>query len=172
MVKVKITFFTYAEPLVVDELKLALTHKKSFKAKLRIEVLIFRTRLDEKGEEHRTLVKEMLDIDKPPKAITNANVDKIGSSELKELNAKCDDVGTVGENGSGWIIKKFLNIFIDIYETNPIRAASYIPTPPKYNNSRCGLINIQNDDQECFEWCMKYHQSNKGSIRTAALKRP
>ena len=105
--KSKDNVFTYAEPLVIEELKLALTHKKSFKAKLRIEVLIFRTRLDEQGEEHRTLVKEMLDIDKPPKAITNANVDKIGSSELKELNAKCDDVGTVGENGSGWIIKKF-----------------------------------------------------------------
>ena len=58
-------------------------------------------------------------------------------------------------------LSKMLNIFIDIYETNPIRGSSYIPTPPKFNNSRCGLINIQNDDQECFRWCLKYHPSVK-----------
>ena len=68
--------------------------------------------------------------------------------------------------------KKFINIFIDIYETNPIRGSSYIPTPPKFNNSRCGLINIQNDDQECFRWCLKYHQSakDKNASRICKLK--
>ena len=57
-------------------------------------------------------------------------------------------------------LSKNNSIFIDVYETSPIRAASYIPTPPKYNNAKCGLINIQNDDQECFR-CLKCHQSAK-----------
>ena len=26
----------------------------------------------------------------------------------------------------------------------------------------CGLINIHNEDEECFRWCLKYHQSKKG----------
>ena len=123
--------------------------------------MIRRDKMDEHGVMQHTLVKEMIYTDNLPRTITNGNVNTIGSSQLEALSAKCDEVGTVGENGSGWIIKKHLNIFIDIYETNPIRGSSYIPTPPKFNNSRCGLINIQNDDQERFRWCLKYHQSAK-----------
>ena len=53
----------------------------------------------------------------------------------------------------------------------PQRASSYIPTPEKYSNPKCGLINIKNNDQECFRWCMKYHQSDKvkHSNRTTVL---
>ena len=44
----------------------------------------------------------------------------------------------------------------------PQRGSSWIPTPDRYNNARCGLINIRNeDDVECFKWCVKYHQSKK-----------
>jgi elongation factor Tu len=50
---------------------------------------------------------------------------------------------------------------------------SYIPTPEKFSNSKCGLINIKNDDQECFRWCLKYHQSikDKHSDRITVLKK-
>ena len=51
--------------------------------------------------------------------------------------------------------------------------SSYIPTPEKYSNPKCGLKNIQNDDQECFKWCMKYHQTDKSknSDRLSVLKK-
>ena len=54
-----------------------------------------------------------------------------------------------------------------------MRGSSYIPTPARYSNSKCGLINIQNDDQECFRWCMRYHQSEKkqNDKRLSALKK-
>ena len=42
MVKIKIRFFSYDEPLATDELKIAVTKKPSFKAKLGIEALIYR----------------------------------------------------------------------------------------------------------------------------------
>ena len=50
----------------------------------------------------------MIHIDTPPRAITNGNVDNIGSSELKALSVKCDDVGTVGETGSGGLFSKII----------------------------------------------------------------
>ena len=34
-------------------------------------------------------------------------------------------------------------------------------TPVKFQNLKCGLVNIQNEDDECFRWCMLYHQSQK-----------
>jgi hypothetical protein len=51
---------------------------------------------------------------------------------------------------------------MDVYETKPARGSSYIPTPEKYSNPKCGLVNIKNQDQECFKWCMKYHQTSRG----------
>ena len=42
-----------------------------------------------------------------------------------------------------------------------MRASSYIPTPDKYSNPKYGLLNIQNDDELCFQWRMRYHQSAK-----------
>ena len=57
--------------------------------------------------------------------------------------------------------KKIHYAFIETYKKKPVRGSSYIPTPDKYNHPKCGLINIQNEDQECFRWCMKYHQSEK-----------
>jgi hypothetical protein len=56
-------------------------------------------------------------------------------------------------------VKKYTKLAIDIFETKPLRASSYIPTPERFSNAKCGLINIHNTDQECFRWCMRYHQS-------------
>ena len=63
--------------------------------------------------------------------------------------------------GSGWTIQSFDSLYVDIYETKPLRGSYHIPTPAKYSYAKCGWINIQNDDQECFKWCMRYHQSEK-----------
>ena len=75
--------------------------------------------------------------------------------------------------GSGWSVKRIKGLFITTYTQKPSRGSSYIPTPPTLVNPKCGLINIQNDDNECFKWCMVYHQSEKGkhSHRTSALKK-
>ena len=53
---------------------------------------------------------------------------------------------------------KFFSLSYDIYENKAARSGSYIKTPEKYSNAKCGLINIQNKDDKCFMWCVKYHQ--------------
>lgn len=58
-------------------------------------------------------------------------------------------------------ISRINKIIVAIYTTRKERGSSYMPTPEKYSNSFCGLINIKNYDNECFKWCMKYHQSEK-----------
>ena len=76
-----------------------------------------------------------------------------------------DDISELFDNithkGTGWSLKKIHYVFIETYDKKAVRGSSYIPTPEKYSNAKCGLINIQNDDQECFKWCMKYHRSEK-----------
>ena len=38
-----------------------------------------------------------------------------------------------------------------IYE--PTKGSSYIPLPAELRNSLKGLVNLKNDDNECFRWC-------------------
>ena len=69
---------------------------------------------------------------------------------------------------------KLFKIDLKGFTTKAERGSSWIPTPEKYNNAKCGLINIKNEDgNECFKWCMKYHQSEKKEQihRVSALKR-
>ena len=47
------------------------------------------------------------------------------------------------------------------FKNKAAMGSSWIPTPERYSNAKCGLINIQNADQECFRWCMRYHQPKK-----------
>ena len=68
---------------------------------------------------------------------------------------------------------KYYALMLKCFINNPQRGSSWIPTPDRYNNARCGLINIRNeDDQECFKWCAKYHLSKKEkhSDRVSVLK--
>ena len=55
--------------------------------------------------------------------------------------------------GSGWIIDKIENIWINISNCEPLAGSTYIPLPPELNNSMKGLINLKNKDIECFKWC-------------------
>ena len=57
------------------------------------------------------------------------------------------------ERGSGWIVDKIEDIKINIANYEPLAGSSYIPLPPKLNNSMKGLINLKNKDDECFKWC-------------------
>ena len=62
---------------------------------------------------------------------------------------------------SGYTLEKIHYLFIESFSVKPIRGSSYIPTPLKFSDSRCGLIHIRNDDNTCFKWCMKYHETKK-----------
>ena len=55
--------------------------------------------------------------------------------------------------GSGWAIENIRRLFINIVSYVPLKARSYLPLPEELRNSRKGLINIKNTDNECFCWC-------------------
>ena len=55
--------------------------------------------------------------------------------------------------GSGWIINKTENIFIELANYDPLAGSSYFSLPPELRNSMKGLINLKNKDIKCFKWC-------------------
>ena len=95
-----------------------------------------------------------------PYSLNKSNYKKVLDLLKNDLTSQEDEIGERVE-GSGWTLYRYLYFTIDIFKIRPIRASSYIPTPEKYANAKCGLINIKNEDQQCFKWCMKYHQTKK-----------
>ena len=59
------------------------------------------------------------------------------------------------EKGSGWMIDSVIDCTISISKDNPVAGHSYIKLLKEFDQSRKGLINIKNtDDNECFKWCL------------------
>ena len=59
--------------------------------------------------------------------------------------------------GSGWVIERILNLYFNVVSYLPLKGRSYFPLPEELRNSRKGLINIKNDDNQCFRWCHVRH---------------
>ena len=59
--------------------------------------------------------------------------------------------------GSAWIIKSVDGHFINVVRYRPLRGSSYIPLPKELQNPAKGIINIKNNDDECFRWCHIRH---------------
>ena len=55
--------------------------------------------------------------------------------------------------GSGWTIQSVDNHYLNIVQYKPMKGSSYIKLPQELRNSEKGLINMKNEDNECFRWC-------------------
>ena len=95
--------------------------------------------------------------------MNNTSADSMSSNNLSEVLGKQAKKiqQKINDQNDSWSVDVFYYVIISCYTIKQPRAASYIPTPEPYNNPKCGLVNIQNKDDRCFQWCMKYHQTNK-----------
>ena len=66
------------------------------------------------------------------------------------LMEKLDDIQL---EGSGFQFQEIEEVILQIYKVNDIQASSWVELPPKYKNNQ-SVINIKNNDQFCFLWCI------------------
>ena len=59
--------------------------------------------------------------------------------------------------GSGWTVQSVDNHYLNIVIYKPMKGSSYIQLPSELRNSAKGLINMKNEDNECFRWCHIRH---------------
>ena len=86
------------------------------------------------------------------------NIDKTLDSLDRELAAMVEEINY---RASNLTLSKINYFAFDVYKIKPPRGSSYIPTPATFANPNSGLINIKNNDNKCFKWCMTYHQCDK-----------
>ena len=77
----------------------------------------------------------------------------------------------IEEKDSGYIFYSFLKMYVSVAEYKPLKAGTYLEVPSKLQNPMKGLINIINNDEECFRWCHIRHlnpqQKNPQRIKTS-----
>ena len=59
--------------------------------------------------------------------------------------------------GSEWVIDRIDSHYLNVTLYKPLNGSSYIQLPTDLRNTKKGLINIKNEDNECFRWCHIRH---------------
>ena len=59
--------------------------------------------------------------------------------------------------GSGWTIQSVDHHYLNVIKYKPMKGSSYIELPQELRHSAKGLINMKNEDNECFRWCHIRH---------------
>ena len=62
-------------------------------------------------------------------------------------------IGVWLSEGSGWTISSIDEHYINTGVYEPTKGSLYIPLPIELQHSRKGLVNLKNEDNECFRWC-------------------
>ena len=75
----------------------------------------------------------------------------VDERKIMETIDKCNLPGSIMS------VFAFTENTVNIYKYKPLGGSSYIDLPKEYKNTRNGLINTQNNDQECFKWCHIAH---------------
>ena len=55
--------------------------------------------------------------------------------------------------GTGWHFVKIINLQLHIVKYTPLRGSSYIKLP-KFLESKKAIVNMKNNDEKCFLWCV------------------
>ena len=88
---------------------------------------------------------------------------------LDYINSK---LGNFMTDGSGWMMDSIKHVNLNIAKYTPIRGSSYIPTPQCLANKKA-LVNVQNEDQNCFLYSVLacIHNPKKNAERPAQYKK-
>ena len=82
--------------------------------------------------------------------INNTEIDK--SLEVSKQGI-LNKIAVWISEGSGWTVESVENHYLNVVKYEPMKGSSYIKLPHELRNSAKGLINIKNEDNECFRWC-------------------
>ena len=146
--------FTKTRPQTESHLEDLLKTMKGFKFIETLEVTFEKDTIDSKTGKRISIYKTAFF---NGKAKTITKVDDIEP----ELNMSRQEILNVIDKwvseGSGWVIDRIDSHYLNVTLYKPLNGSSYVKLPAKLGNSRKGLTNLKNEDNECFKWCHIRH---------------
>ena len=80
-----------------------------------------------------------------------------GTNELEIIDSMIETIKERFENfnnkGSNWVLEEVLSLDVQFTQYIPLRGRSYIKLP-KFLKNKKAIINMKNEDNECFKWCI------------------
>ena len=148
--------FTKTRPQTESHLEDLLKTMKLFKFIETLEVTFEKDTISSKTGKHVSIYKTAFF---NGKAKTITKIDDIEP----ELNMSRQEILNVIDKwvseGSGWVIDRIDSHYLNVTLYKPPNGSSYIELPTELRNSKKGLINMKNKDEECFRWCHIRHLS-------------
>ena len=139
--------FTKTRPQTESHLEDLLKTMKGFKLIETLEVTFEKDTIDSKTGKRVTIYKTAFF---NGKAKTITEVDDIEP----ELNMSRQEIlNTIDKwvsEGSGWVIDRIDSHYLNVTLCKPLNGSSYIELPTDLRNTKKGLVNIKNEDNECF----------------------
>ena len=129
---------------IVELFQSKLESKKGFKFNMTLQI-----RLSKRVEDGKTYREPYFNSDSFTVINTEGITENIDLAVEKILNL----LAVWLSEGSGWVIESVLHHYLNIVTYFPLRGRSYFKLPEELSNSMKGLINIKNEDDECFRWC-------------------
>src|ERR1043165_3034274 len=134
------TFLNIARPLVVDLLE------RNRQTKINLVLSCTMERVDMKSG-------EVASDDIPFRTVTEVVLD---STDVNEIYNKAKDkimetMASFQMRGSNWRFRAVVKLDINTDKYKPIKGSSYIPLPAELASKKA-IINLKNDDCECFKW--------------------
>ena len=83
--------------------------------------------------------------------LENTDVDEVYNEMVDEIEQSIQRVENA--EGSGWVFLKIKNLTLHTAKWDPLNAGSYIDLPANLKNKKA-IINMKNQDNECFKWCV------------------
>ena len=85
---------------------------------------------------------------------------EINLQETDENNLFDKIIARIGEvlanfqqSGSNWVFQQIIRLEIHFANWQPLGGSTFIPLPAKIKN-KGALINLKNEDNQCFKWCV------------------
>ena len=128
---------------VADKIQLELNKMKGLKLNVTIQITF------EKQAENKLITKQAFFNNKAIIVLTEKDIDNILQVSTNQI---INRIGNWLSEGSGWTIKSVDNHYVNIAQYKPLKGSSYIKLPEELRHPKKGLINIKNNDNECFRW--------------------
>ena len=146
--------FKKTKALVKSHLKDLLKDMKGFKFIETLEVMFEKDTIDSKTGKRASIYKTAV-FNSEAKIVTKVDdiEPELNMSRHEIMNA----IDKWVSEGSGWGIDRIDSHYINVTLYKPLNGSSYIELPMELRNSKKGLINMKNKDEECFRWCHIRH---------------
>ena len=132
-----LTFLDYAKPAIID----------IFNSNRNIKTILYLNVLMSQGE----TMKEFAFHSKIKLILEGSDLNEIYDEMKDEIEEQIQKVQEA--MGSGWQFEKVIKLVLHTTRWDPINAGSYIDLPEALKNKKA-IINMKNQDEECFKWCV------------------